>query len=239
MSNEVDVAVIGGGVAGLACGAGARRTGASVCVIERESRPGRGTSTHNSGVIHAGIYYPPGSLKARLCVEGRDRLYEFCAAARRAASRDAGSCSSPRTTVKSPSSKRCTPQGARPTASRARDGRRRFRQRRKEPHVRAVAALWSPDTGIVEAEALVKALEQLCREHDVAMVVGSPLVGADAHDRRHRARHAARAIRRRHRRQCGRAVCRRRLGAARRQTLSHQSVPRRIRGARRRRRRHG
>ena len=48
----------------------------------------------------------------------------------------------------------------------------------KEPNVRAVAALWSPDTGILEAEALVKALEHLCRDHDVATVVGSPLIGA-------------------------------------------------------------
>jgi L-2-hydroxyglutarate oxidase LhgO len=51
----------------------------------------------------------------------------------------------------------------------------------KEPNVHSVAALWSPDTGIVEAEALVKALEHLCQDHDVAMVVGAPLVGADAH----------------------------------------------------------
>ena len=50
----------------------------------------------------------------------------------------------------------------------------------KEPHVRAFAALWSPDTGIVESEAFVKTLEHVCRAHDVAIVVGSPLVGAAA-----------------------------------------------------------
>src|SRR5687768_4622592 len=76
--NEIDIAVIGGGVVGLSCALTLAESGATVCVVERESRPGRGQSTHNSGVIHAGIYYPPGSLKAKLCIEGRKRLLEFC-----------------------------------------------------------------------------------------------------------------------------------------------------------------
>ena len=77
--NEIDVAVIGGGVVGLACALEARGIGRRACASSSANRgPGRGMSTHNSGVIHAGIYYPAGSLKARLCIEGRERLYEFC-----------------------------------------------------------------------------------------------------------------------------------------------------------------
>src|SRR5260370_6753068 len=77
---QIDVAVVGGGVTGLAAARAIALRRVSTCVLERHPRPGLDTSTHNSGVIHAGLYYPAGTLKARLCVEGRRLMYEFCAA---------------------------------------------------------------------------------------------------------------------------------------------------------------
>jgi (S)-2-hydroxyglutarate dehydrogenase len=74
-----DCAVVGGGIVGLATARALALRGLRVVVLEREAVIGAHQTTHNSGVIHAGIYYAPGSLKARLCVEGAAALYEYCA----------------------------------------------------------------------------------------------------------------------------------------------------------------
>jgi len=78
MNEAVDCVIIGAGVVGLACGAALAAAGREVLVLEKENGIGTETSSRNSEVIHAGIYYRPGSLKARLCREGRDRLYDYC-----------------------------------------------------------------------------------------------------------------------------------------------------------------
>jgi L-2-hydroxyglutarate oxidase LhgO len=74
----VDVLVVGAGVTGLAAAAAIAARGEAVAVIERHPRPGMDASTRNSGVIHAGLYYPTGTLKATLSIEGRRMLYAFC-----------------------------------------------------------------------------------------------------------------------------------------------------------------
>jgi len=76
--DDVDVVVIGAGVVGLAIGRAFAFAGREVLILEAADTFGTGTSSRNSEVIHAGIYYPRGSLKARLCVGGRGLLYEFC-----------------------------------------------------------------------------------------------------------------------------------------------------------------
>src|ERR1700722_3172614 len=79
MIERIDCAVIGAGVVGLAIARALALAGREVIVLESESAIGTGTSSRNSEVIHAGIYYATGSLKARLCVAGRPMLYGFCA----------------------------------------------------------------------------------------------------------------------------------------------------------------
>src|ERR1700757_4900513 len=79
MSDSVECIVIGAGVVGLAVARALALAGVEVMVLEREFGIGSETSSRNSEVIHAGIYYPKDSLKAQLCVAGRRRLYAYCA----------------------------------------------------------------------------------------------------------------------------------------------------------------
>ncbi len=75
---QVDAVVVGAGVIGLAIAARLSRQFSQVLVIDKNSRFGAETSSRNSEVIHAGIYYPQNSLKAKLCVEGKQELYRYC-----------------------------------------------------------------------------------------------------------------------------------------------------------------
>jgi L-2-hydroxyglutarate oxidase LhgO len=173
----VDTAVIGAGVVGLAAARAIAQRGRSVCVLERESRPGTVTSTHNSQVIHAGIYYPAGSLKARHCVAGARMLYEFCEAYGVPYKR-CGKLVVARDQAEVGTLERLHACGeANGVEGLTLVGAAFIRER--EPHVRAHAAMFSPNTGILEAEALVRTLARLCVENDVALLNGTPLSGAD------------------------------------------------------------
>ena len=78
MTDTVDCVVVGAGVVGLAVARALALQGREVIVVEAANAIGTGTSSRNSEVIHAGLYYPTGSLKARLCVEGKEMLYAYC-----------------------------------------------------------------------------------------------------------------------------------------------------------------
>ena len=175
---HIDVAVVGAGVVGLASALAIASRGRSVCVLEREARPGLGTSTHNSQVIHAGIYYPAGSLKARHCVNGARLLYEFCAR-HGVPYRRSGKL------IVAQDEREV--QALEALMARAIDngveGMEIVEQafiREREPHLKVRVALFSPNTGMLDAESLVQTLSTLCRDMDAFVLPGSPLVGADA-----------------------------------------------------------
>jgi L-2-hydroxyglutarate oxidase LhgO len=181
MNPSVDIAVIGAGVVGLAVAAELAEAGRSVAVLERHPRAGMDTSTHNSGVIHAGIYYPQGSLKARLCVEGAARLYHFCAREGVPHER-CGKLILPN-----------KEDDLQPLETLAQNGTRNGVAgltivdapfvRAREPHVRPSAALWSPNSGRLDASTLVLTLRRRAEANDAMIVTQSEAIGGEPNGR--------------------------------------------------------
>jgi L-2-hydroxyglutarate oxidase LhgO len=173
----VDTAVIGGGVVGLAAARAIAQRGHSVCLLEREARPGAGTSTRNSQVIHAGIYYPAGSLKATHCVAGARMLYEFCET-HRVPFKRCGKLVVAHDDSEAAVIEQLLARGQANGVEGLSIVDADF-IRAREPHVQAHAALFSPHSGILEAEALVRTLVRLCEDQEVAVLPGTPLTGAE------------------------------------------------------------
>jgi L-2-hydroxyglutarate oxidase len=157
---KCDLAIVGGGIIGLAVARELlrRRPRASVCVLEREAEVGTQQTGHSSGVIHAGIYYRPGSLKARLCVQGAIELREYCA--ERGIAHERGG----KLILASDSSelgrleeleRRATANGVPGLRLLDRAGIAEI-----EPHARGVAGLHSPSTAVVDFRAVARAYAQ-------------------------------------------------------------------------------
>lgn len=153
----VQALVIGAGVVGLAVARALAQQGLETLVLEREGAVGQGISARNSEVIHAGLYYPPGSRKARCCVRGRDLLYAYCES-RAVPHRRCGKLLIATAPAQRPALEALAAQAA---ANGVGDLRwlSAAEARAMEPALRAEAALLSPSTGIVDSHALMLALQ--------------------------------------------------------------------------------
>jgi (S)-2-hydroxyglutarate dehydrogenase len=188
--DECDLAVVGAGILGLAVARElkARRPKLSVTVLEREREVGFHQTGHNSGVVHAGIYYAPGSLKARLCVQGARELYEFCAEHDVAHER-CGKVIVARDASELPGLDELERRGR----ANGVPGLRRVDAhglRELEPDSAGVAALHSPATGIADFGGVARALASELARRGVAVACEAGVEAMSAHGRRVRLRHA-------------------------------------------------
>ena len=155
---RLDVAVVGGGILGIAVARELlmRRPGISLAVLDKEASLGEHQTGHNSGVIHSGIYYAPGSLKARLCTKGARLMYEFCESHSVPAER-CGKLIVATTESELPALdelyRRGTANGVPGLEMVGPDG-----IREREPHCTGIRAIWSPATGIVDFSQVAEAM---------------------------------------------------------------------------------
>ena len=179
--SDVSLTIVGAGVVGLAVAARLAARFPDLVVLERHARHGQDTSSRNSEVIHAGMYYPTGSLKARLCVEGNRALYALCAK-HGLPCRRLGKLIVATAQDELPALERLLEQGQRNgvelrllTSARA---------RAIEPNVPSLAALDSPDTGVLSAHALMDLFAQQARAHGATLQTRAELVGLErrSHD---------------------------------------------------------
>lgn len=180
MAELVEIVVAGGGVVGLAIARALALGGREVVVLEAATAIGTGISSRNSEVVHAGIYYPPGSLKARLCVEGRQRLYEYC---------DARGIAAPRIgklIVATNMAELAQLESIRTRAEQ--NGVRSLRwldageAQCLEPALACVAALHSPETGIVDSHGLMLAYRGDAEAAGAAIAFDAPVLGGTRTD---------------------------------------------------------
>jgi L-2-hydroxyglutarate oxidase LhgO len=171
----VEIAVVGAGVVGLAVARALAQQGHEVVVLEAERGVGTHTSSRNSEVVHAGIYYTPGSLKARLCQEGRRKLFDY-AASSGVELRFPGKLVVATDESELPILEEYRQKGLRNGATElsmltAREAHA------LEPEVRCVGALWSPRTGIVDSHGLMAALRRDAQAAGAVLALNARVLG--------------------------------------------------------------
>jgi glycerol-3-phosphate dehydrogenase len=175
--DEVNILIIGGGIVGCAIAAELSKQWQDVFVVERFPRVGMATSTRNSGVIHSGIYYSPGSLKARHCLQGNALTFAFCeehSVPHRRTGKLVVAAESREQAALEALYKRARENGV--------DGLRLIGPaeiRKREPHIAGVTALDVPSTGIVSAEELVRAYARVAVEQGAHIVTRAQVVSLE------------------------------------------------------------
>ena len=172
---QADAVIIGAGVVGLAVARALALAGREVIVLEAENAFGTGTSARNSEVIHAGIYYPTGSLRARLCVRGKALLYDHCAS-HGVAHRRCGKLIVATADDELPALDKLQ---ATAVANGVADLQRlsAAEARALEPALHCVGALLSPSTGIVDSHGLMLSLLGEAEAHGAMLALCSPVLG--------------------------------------------------------------
>ncbi|MCV0427764.1 MAG: NAD(P)/FAD-dependent oxidoreductase [Roseibium sp.] len=171
--HDIETLVIGAGVVGLACARALALAGREVMVLEQHDLIGSETSARNSEVIHAGIYYPTGSLKARVCVDGKHQLYGFCAENGIAHERIG------KLIVASHEAQLEDLQRIRQKAAENGVTDLVFVDRReletREPALDCAGALWSPSTGIIDSHGFMLALQGGLEAHNGQVVLNTQI----------------------------------------------------------------
>ena len=173
---DFDAVIVGAGAVGLACGYALGQRGLTVAVLEKDAAIGQGVSSRNSEVVHGGLYYPTGSLKARLCVEGRRLLYAFCDAYHVEYDR----CGK---LVVAESEADLVRLDAIMAQAQTNDVEcmallTRSQALALEPELACVGALISPESGVFESHAYMLALEGEIEAAGGAVVLSTPFEGA-------------------------------------------------------------
>jgi len=179
---KVDFVIVGAGVVGLAVAAelSFKFDDKSIVLVERHNKFGRETSSRNSEVIHAGIYYPTGSLKAKLCVDGNKRLYRFCEEWGIPHNR-LGKLIIARTEEEIPLLESILKKGLDNEVADL-ELLDADQVSKLEPHVKAVAAVSSPSTGIIDSHSLMSRLEWLARQHTTMFAYNHEVIMVDYKD---------------------------------------------------------
>ena len=177
MPAEVDVIIVGAGVVGLSIAAEVSRINKNVFVFEKNRTFGLETSSHNSEVIHAGMYYPENSFKARFCVRGNNLLYEICEKFN-INYKKLGKLIVAADDVESKEVERLYRQGTKNGVAGlqilTRDDIRRL-----EPDVQAIAALFSPSTGVVDSYNLLRCFHGRAKENGAEFIFNTMVEGIE------------------------------------------------------------